>query len=419
MIADQPVPAFSPTHSQLLAIHDPNAPLDEEMASTAASPSASRRSTLLTTLAPHSRFLSTLRATSTLRSLEQTLVPWQADEGVLECPICKGAFGYATRRKHHCRACGRVVCGDVVTRCSTNVVRGDDGDGSIKEAPSETQSLEELISSSNGNGNGKSTRSSSGSAGPSTASSLPSLHSPFRLCTDCQQVVHRKRYMQSSGEVEEDLPPYSRLYGQLSALQTQIEQSLPEFQELVMGLQRGADNADAEDQVLGVSSNKSPSTTPAALLQLQRDAASARKQLLTNFANYDLIAKRIRALDDGGNSSLRRIKEAVERKAAAFLQANMFPLQSIPKAAPRNKNQHKRDGSTATTNGDGAAAVAAGASAATASHLAILQEQRDQIASFLSRAQKERKLNDVPLLKRNLDELDREMQRVRREGVQE
>ncbi|ETW08612.1 hypothetical protein H310_01154 [Aphanomyces invadans] len=41
--------------------------------------------------------------------------PWVADDSVLECLNCGESFGMATR-KHHCRHCGRIVCG----KCSTN-----------------------------------------------------------------------------------------------------------------------------------------------------------------------------------------------------------------------------------------------------------------------------------------------------------
>ena len=34
---------------------------------------------------------------------------WQPDDEVAECPDCQSSFG-VLRRKHHCRACGRVVC---------------------------------------------------------------------------------------------------------------------------------------------------------------------------------------------------------------------------------------------------------------------------------------------------------------------
>jgi len=44
-------------------------------------------------------------------------VTWVPDEQVNECPICNRTFGISLR-KHHCRACGRVVCG----YCSNNTL---------------------------------------------------------------------------------------------------------------------------------------------------------------------------------------------------------------------------------------------------------------------------------------------------------
>lgn len=35
---------------------------------------------------------------------------WEPDDEAFECRVCSADFS-ATRRKHHCRACGRVVCG--------------------------------------------------------------------------------------------------------------------------------------------------------------------------------------------------------------------------------------------------------------------------------------------------------------------
>jgi hypothetical protein len=35
---------------------------------------------------------------------------WVPDEAVVECPLCKEPFTFFFRR-HHCRACGKVVCG--------------------------------------------------------------------------------------------------------------------------------------------------------------------------------------------------------------------------------------------------------------------------------------------------------------------
>ena len=51
--------------------------------------------------------------------LEQTVVAWENDADVLRCPYCQQDFSQYTFRRHHCRTCGKVVCGDPATGCST------------------------------------------------------------------------------------------------------------------------------------------------------------------------------------------------------------------------------------------------------------------------------------------------------------
>lgn len=53
--------------------------------------------------------------------LEQSVVPWEDDASTLYCPFCKQTFTNFSLRKHHCRLCGRIVCGDPRTGCSTEV----------------------------------------------------------------------------------------------------------------------------------------------------------------------------------------------------------------------------------------------------------------------------------------------------------
>lgn len=55
------------------------------------------------------------------KALEQTIVSWQDDASVSRCPFCQQEFTGYTFRRHHCRTCGRVVCGDPVTGCSNDV----------------------------------------------------------------------------------------------------------------------------------------------------------------------------------------------------------------------------------------------------------------------------------------------------------
>ena len=50
------------------------------------------------------------------RSHEQSIVPWSDEKYFDLCPICAESFRM-TRRKHHCRLCGGVMCAD----CSFSV----------------------------------------------------------------------------------------------------------------------------------------------------------------------------------------------------------------------------------------------------------------------------------------------------------
>jgi rabenosyn-5 len=56
-----------------------------------------------------------------IRALEQSIVSWEDDMSVPECPFCQQSFTQYTFRRRHCRICGRVVCGDPATNCSTDV----------------------------------------------------------------------------------------------------------------------------------------------------------------------------------------------------------------------------------------------------------------------------------------------------------
>lgn len=55
------------------------------------------------------------------RLLEQTVVDWEVDATVQQCPFCYQSFSNYSFRRHHCRLCGRVVCADPSTGCSCEV----------------------------------------------------------------------------------------------------------------------------------------------------------------------------------------------------------------------------------------------------------------------------------------------------------
>ncbi len=43
-------------------------------------------------------------------------IDWMPDTSVSRCIICEKGFGRINNRKHHCRNCGRVICGNCSTK---------------------------------------------------------------------------------------------------------------------------------------------------------------------------------------------------------------------------------------------------------------------------------------------------------------
>ncbi|ODQ80149.1 hypothetical protein BABINDRAFT_161128 [Babjeviella inositovora NRRL Y-12698] len=57
------------------------------------------------------------------RAAEREVVAWASDASATHCHLCFKMFGVYVR-KHHCRLCGKLVCGDEMTACSKEVPLG-------------------------------------------------------------------------------------------------------------------------------------------------------------------------------------------------------------------------------------------------------------------------------------------------------
>jgi len=77
--------------------------------------------------------------------LEQSVIPWEDDASILSCPFCKQTFTNFSLRKHHCRLCGRIVCGDLRTGCSTEVGLNVSMTSTVGEKASNNMSLDVRI----------------------------------------------------------------------------------------------------------------------------------------------------------------------------------------------------------------------------------------------------------------------------------
>jgi rabenosyn-5 len=196
------------------------------------------------------------------------------------------------------------------------------------------------------------------------------------------------------------------------ALEVELEELLPQFQELLLGL----------GCVFTLSSLPSAHTSPSQEAPPTPEATAARKRILDTFNHYDLLAKKIRKLPCKPGSSQDRVQTAVMARANLFLQKNMFPLQSLPKAtAGTTKRQAKNPTGGDSTNSNPNSRPTSGVDipgvdpdSEVALALQPLLEQEALLESFVEEATAHRKFEDVKTLKMNLGEIRSEIERILR-----
>ncbi|KAF8120946.1 FYVE zinc finger-domain-containing protein, partial [Boletus edulis] len=311
-------------------------------------------------------------AKADVRAAEQRIAPWQEDAAVSKCPLCTASFHPLTNRKHHCRLCGQIICSLPTKRpqrpqpCSILFI-----------VDSKTRKIEQV---GEGVHYGVTRRASTGSNEKEKDESLADdekFLKGVRVCRNCKPIL--SSFYQEVSRI----PPLVRLYEGFISLEKEIEEALPQFQELLLTL----------------NSDSPPS----------KDAAAARKRILDDFASYDAISKRIRKIPCTPGSSQDRIQLAIRTRADLFLQKNMFPLQAsflsrwacltLPKA---KKQVPSSDAATPLVDPDSELAHA----------LQPLLEQEALLESFVGEAMAHRKFEDAKTLKANLKEIRTEIDRM-------
>ncbi|XP_006458227.1 hypothetical protein AGABI2DRAFT_115236 [Agaricus bisporus var. bisporus H97] len=305
------------------------------------------------------------------RAMEQRITPWEADSAVSKCPLCSTSFHPLTNRKHHCRLCGCIICSlppknpQRPVSCSILFV-----------VDPKTRMIEEV-----GEGVDYGVRKRR-NASIGTADEIDKdekFLKGVRLCRMCRPVLSREQYKQE------------RLHSHFGkqmfiALEKEIEDALPQFQELLLAL-----NQDGNPT---------------------KEASAARKRLLEAFAQYDALAKKIKQLPcpNGPASSQGRIQAAILMRANLFLQKNMFPLQSLPGSS--QIKYKPTAGSVLKTDNGLIKEPDIDSDSELAQALQPLLEQEALLETFVEEAMVQRKFEDVKTLKANLHEIRKEIQRM-------
>ncbi|EGP83938.1 uncharacterized protein MYCGRDRAFT_48386 [Zymoseptoria tritici IPO323] len=319
-----------------------------------------------------------------IRALEQSVVPWEDDATVAACPFCHQPFSQYTMRRHHCRICGRVVCGDPATSCSSEI--GLDVD--LKKA---------------GSGEGK-------------------VSVDVRMCKDCNRTIFSKADFARELSTQ---TPLQRAYQNLISFEHGIRLMLPKFQRILIPLQ-DPDNPPSSNQIA--------------------EAGKIRKRLTDAFTQYDVAARRVRDMDTGGSPTQERLQKAIYLQATNFLHIHMLPLKSLPKimkhanpstssslrpSTPTTPNGHLRpphltNGSSSSSplRPDHSRTSSASSAAITAleaeekelkERLMVLEEQQFFVKEMIADAGKRRKYDEVSALTRNAEDLGREVDALRGE----
>ncbi|KAF2122203.1 FYVE zinc finger-domain-containing protein [Lophiotrema nucula] len=302
------------------------------------------------------------------KALEQSIITWEEDARVSHCPFCQQEFSNYTFRRHHCRMCGRVVCGDPRTSCSTEI--------GLNVAA----------------GTNKSEKSAS------------QISVDVRMCKDCNHTLFSK------ADFDREMahrPADQRAYENLAQFERGIRLLLPRFQKLLVALQ------DPE---------KPP--TP----QQLTDASKVRRRLMDAFNQFDNAAKRIRDLPTESPTQ-KRLQQQVYNQAFNFLSLHMLPLRSLPKilkhAVPGGKANGRPNGGGALAaikyNDIDSGSIISSSSAVSAleteekelrERLIILEEQKFMVSEMVANATKHRRFDEVSSLAQNVEDLNQEIDQI-------
>ncbi|KAI1824047.1 FYVE zinc finger protein [Xylaria intraflava] len=304
--------------------------------------------------------------------LEQSVVTWEEDTKVPRCPFCQQEFGSWTFRRHHCRICGKVVCADPKTGCSSEV-----GLNVTSASPMSSEKAE----------------------GGSVCVDV-------RMCRGCKSTIFAKRDFVESVIHK---PPGQRAYETLRQFERGIELLLPTFQRALLPLQ---------------DINNPPSHA-----QLQ-EAAKLRKRLTDSFTKYDVAARRIRDMQTDSQTQ-QRLQMAIYQAASSFLHMHMLPLKNLPRMLKHNHNSANSARNRLTPNGHAASPLRHGDILETSSQtsegstvtsaleteeketrerLVVLEEQKYMVQKMIHASRGARRVEEMGALTRNLEELDREIE---------
>lgn len=322
---------------------------------------------------------------------EKSIVPWIQDGDVKLCPGCAKPFNLS-RRRHHCRLCGGIMC----HVCS--------------------QFLDFALARKLMNLTALSTPRSS-VAGPSPETSL-------RVCRDCLHLLNRRdqlrdqgtpklvvmyqKMKQSMDEAEHILPQYYKIIDSLHNGQT--SHTLEEAQMLRVQLTKIAERVDLLSRQIGALGSEEGGGPSPRALQLQGGVRLAASHFLRQWLLGLPGPPSPEELQRLQGARREQLQQQIQRDKASALQAQRRSSQQQPQQ--QQHQQHSPGPLRASPVEAVAEAAESGWSPASVTSGSAGQDpmvvQMGIIRGYIRQARESRRYDEVAILEANLKELKRE-----------
>ncbi|KAI9816303.1 MAG: carboxypeptidase Y-deficient [Pycnora praestabilis] len=298
--------------------------------------------------------------------LEQSVVTWEEDASISSCPFCQQEFSNYSFRRHHCRLCGRVVCGDPRTRCSTEI-----------------------------------------GLNVAAQKALGAISIDVRMCQDCKSLIFSKRDF--ANELA-NKPPDMRAYENLVQFERGIRLMLPKFQRLLMALQ-DPDKPPTSAQLAEASKIRKrlldsfgqydvaarrirdmPTTSPS-----QKKLQNSIYQQATNFLHLHMLP-------------LKTLPKILKHASPHGL-GNTVTSSSRSNGALAVIKYNDMDKSSQASSSSAVSAMEA-EEKELRERLIVLEEQKFMVSEMIADANKRRKFDEVSSLAQNVEDLSKEIDQV-------
>lgn len=256
---------------------------------------------------------------------ERSIVPWIDETHVNLCPNCAKNF-HVTRRKHHCRLCGAIMCHNCTSYLSLLDARKMTSPVSIQDdsavSPTSERSFSERVMRT-GIGLTKLVRSpSSGSLNSVLALVNDSTNAEqhFKVCMHCMNVLNAR---EKQKEKQFHKPIVCQFYEKMRSYMEETMQLLVMYNKMNESLREGESTYDLQD------------------------AQTLRLKIAKLGENIDTISKRIlvlgtRDVESPPQGQELRLHQMVRASAMIFLKEQLLLIQPLPSVEEYEALQEER-----------------------------------------------------------------------------